>query len=81
MFVCESNTNVHVVTTSPYNLANHVNAYDHAVVENNHPISGRPTTYWSTRSMAFCCITLKFILCVHKNDIKYVFQCSVPATV
>ena len=45
MFVRESNTNVHVVTTSPYNLANHVNAYDHAVVENNHPISGRPTTY------------------------------------
>ena len=38
MFVRESNTNVHVVTTSPYNLANHVNAYDHAVVENNHPI-------------------------------------------
>ena len=62
VFVRESNTNVHVVTTSPYNLANHVNAYDHAVVENNHPISGRPTTYWSTRSMAFCCITLKFIL-------------------
>ena len=40
MFVHES-TNA----TSPYNLANHVNAYDHAVVENNHPISGRPTTY------------------------------------